>query len=335
MGKRSVLLGLSLLGLLVGVLGFRSFSAPAPESRYVEALEACEDYRCVRRALRNALDDLGPKGALTAYAATDPTSGFGIDCHGAAHELGEWAWRDYGRDAWFSFPELVCNYGYYHGAMVEIARTMGLEEFTALARELCEVDPLPASVLPGRECAHGFGHAVYYLTFSIKESVTRCNAFEGERFRRRCNEGIAKDILREEKVVDTEDFDKCGAWPSADRGVCAYITGAYAVVHADEKDLGQVSRFCVGLTTSEESGECFAGLGRGIAMRSVGEDFREPGRWAALICGDSVLCANDFGRSVFYVRDDLEWATGECRRLPDALQPHCREGVEFASVDRS
>lgn len=334
MVKRALLLGLSLLGLLVAVLTFRGFSAPASGSQHQQAIEACEDYRCVRRALRNALDDLGPEGALAAYAATNPSSGFGVDCHGAAHELGEWAWRDYGRASWFAFPDLVCNYGYYHGAMVEIARTMDLEGFTDLAHELCEKDPLPASILPGRECAHGFGHAVYYLTFSVDESVARCDAFEGERFRRRCNEGIAKDILRDEKVVNEEDFARCGNWPLSARGVCAYITGAYAVVHAKEPALSKVSEFCSAQPSLNESEECFSGLGRGIAMRSVGEDYRTPGVWAAMLCAGSEACANDFGRSVYYVRDDADWAASECRRLEEALIARCIDGVKFAETDR-
>lgn len=332
---KKLLLFVAVLGALAGLLAFRASSSPADrEEFHARALAACEDYRCVRRALKNALDDLGPRGALAAYASTSPSSGFGIDCHGAAHELGEWAWRDYGRAAWFAFPDIVCNYGYYHGMMVEIARSLDLEEFSSLAHELCEKDPLPSEVLPGRECAHGFGHAVIHLTGSVETAVARCNTFEGERFRRRCNEGIAKDLLREETGVDERDFALCSNWPASDRGVCAYITAAYAVVHADDAALGSVAGFCAGLPTAVESEECLSGLGRGIAMRAVGEDYRTPGVWAALICGTSDLCAEDFGRSVFYVRDDVAWSSKECSSLPATSVAACRRGVDFAAADR-
>lgn len=332
---KKLLLFVAVLGALAGLLAFRAASSPADrEEFHTRALAACEDYRCVRRALKNALDDLGPRGALAAYASTSPSSGFGIDCHGAAHELGEWAWRDYGRSAWFPFPEIVCNYGYYHGMMVEIARSLELEEFSSLAHELCEKSPLPAEVLPGRECAHGFGHAVIHLTGSVETAVGRCNGFEGERFRRRCNEGIAKDLLREETGVDERDFALCGNWPAPDRGVCSYITAAYAVVHAEESVLGSVSAFCSDLPTVDESEECMAGLGRGIAMRAVGEDYRTPGTWAATVCGTSTVCAEDFGRSIFYVRDDTVWSNQECEALPVASVASCRRGVGFAAADR-
>ena len=335
-GMRRVLLGFSLLLAAVISLVVATFGLPSsgdPVAAHARVIGACSDYACVRTALRSALDDLGPRGALEAYAATKPTSGFGIDCHGAAHELGEWAWADYGRAAWFAFDTNVCNYGYYHGAMVEIARSLSLGEFIAIAHELCETDPLPVKVLPGRECAHGFGHAVIHLTDSVAAAVEKCNAFPGERFRRRCNEGIAKDLLRYETVVNTADFDRCADWPASDRGVCFYITGAYAVVHAPVEGLALVAEFCIATTDDGLRGECLAGLGRGIAMKSVGEDQRHPGEWAKIVCRGFTECAADFGRSVFYVCNDVAWSTAECGRLGGALAEACAAGVRRADAD--
>ena len=332
---RRVLLGVMVLlaGLCSVTVALGGWPGPAdPAAAHTQVIAACDDYACVRSALRAALDDLGPQGALEAYAATKPTSGFGIDCHGAAHELGEWAWADYGRAAWFAFDSNVCNYGYYHGAMVEIARSLSLDEFVSIAHELCEVQPLPVAVLPGRECAHGFGHAVIHLTDSVADAVGKCNSFPGERFRRRCSEGIAKDMLRYETVVNTTDFARCGDWPTADRGVCYYITGAYAVVHAPVEGLALVAEFCLA-ADGELRAECLAGLGRGIAMKSVGEDQRRPGEWADIVCRGFVECAEDFGRSVFYVRNDVAWTRDECTRLGAALAAACETGLRRADAD--
>lgn len=305
----------------------RSSAPPSLSAR----LEACRTNDCVVSVMLSALAEVGPGGVLDAYASIRPDSGGTIDCHDATHRLGERAWEEFGFDAWVAGGN-VCNFGYYHGFMVGASSKASLEEFTGLAHRLCEASPLPAEDLPGPECVHGFGHAVFHLTGSLPGAVERCAAFDEEGFRRRCNEGAVKDGLMVKPTVTEEDFRACSDLGPEDEGTCVYVTAAYSVVRA--ADLARAGQVCANRRPDVLLRECLEGLGRGVSMRAVGERFPSPGEWAALVCGSSEECASGFGRSVYFIRNDAAWSSEQCGVFPGPQGERCRAGVFDAPGSR-
>lgn len=308
----------------VGVFAFRGGSSEASLS---SQLEACVTNDCVVAVLLDGLAAEGPTEVLEAYRGIEPDSGGSIDCHDATHRLGEEAFRVHGLDAWVPGGN-VCNFGFYHGFMVGASADASLTEFERLAHELCDDVALPETDLPGEECVHGFGHAVFHLTGSLPGAVERCTAFGDDRYRRRCNEGAVKDGLMVKPAVTDEDFAACGLLGELDQGTCVYVTAAYAVVRA--RDLAAVPSVCAPQPAGELRRECEEGLGRGVSMRAVGERFTTPGVWAGLVCGDSVDCAYGFGRSVYFIRNDEAWSKSECSVFAGGLRVRCEEGVSDA-----
>lgn len=306
--------------LVVGVFALRAGTSRAALS---SQLEACTTNDCVVAVLLDGLASEGPSGVLAAYRGTRPDSGGSIDCHDATHRLGEEAFRVDGLAAWVPGGN-VCNFGFYHGFMVGASADASLEEFEALAHRLCDVSALPETDLPGEECVHGFGHAVFHLTGSLPAAVERCAAFGNDLYRRRCNEGAVKDGLMVKPDVTEADFSAC-ARLGRDEGTCVYVTAAYAVVRA--RDLGQVRSVCAPRPAGDLRRECEEGLGRGVSMRAVGERFTTPGAWASVVCGESSACAHGFGRSVYFIRNDRAWSEGECAVFTGDLRDRCREGV--------
>jgi hypothetical protein len=326
--RRFRLSALVALCVLAGLLVLAwSFSGRVREGDLSARLEACRTNDCVVEVLLEGLHERGPAEVLAAYRATDPDSGGSIDCHDATHRLGERAFADQGISAWVPGGN-VCNFGFYHGFMVGASASVSLEEFEGLAHTLCEKQALPESDLPGPECVHGFGHAVFHLTGSLEGAVTRCAAFGDGLYRRRCNEGAVKDGLMVKPDVTAEDFRACGRLAAEDHGTCVYVTAAYAVVRA--VDLETVASVCDDQPVGDLARECREGLGRGVSMRAVGERFPEPGSWALQVCGDSVDCAFGFGRSVYFIRNDETWSLGECRGFAEGSRSRCEQGVAAA-----
>jgi hypothetical protein len=317
----------SLLVCPVAVVAVRSLVVPSLPSR----LAACRTNDCVVSVMFAALESEGPEGVLAAYSSTNPDSGGGVDCHDAAHRLGEYAWEEYGFAAWVAGGN-VCNFGYYHGFMVGASADASLEEFTGLAHRLCAESPLPEEDLPGPECVHGFGHAVFHLSGTLSVAVDRCAAFSEAAFRRRCNEGAVKDSLMVKPTVTEEDFGVCAQLSDVDEGTCVYVTAAYSVVRAS--DLASASSVCSARPQGDLLRECREGLGRGVSMRAVGERFPSPGEWAVEVCDDSAECAFGFGRSVYFIRNDVPWSLSQCAAFGTASVARCREGVADAPGSR-
>jgi hypothetical protein len=326
---RLALILVSVAAVLVAVLAF--LVRVASESDVLdERLAACATNDCVVSVLLEGLASRGPSEVLAAYRRTDPDSGGSIDCHDATHRLGERAFRDLGLEAWVPGGN-VCNFGFYHGFMVGASADASLTEFEGLAHELCDVAALPETDLPGEECVHGFGHAVFHLTGTLSGAVKRCEAFGNVLYRRRCNEGAVKDGLMVKRDVTEADFASCAELGHEDEGTCVYVTAAYAVVRAE--NLAAVPGVCAVRPAGEIRRECEEGLGRGVSMKAVGERFTTPGVWAAEVCGTSPHCAYGFGRSVYFIRNDLEWSQGECVVFTDLLRDRCVEGVGDAPRD--
>jgi len=281
----------------------------------------------VVEVLFDGLASVGPGEVLAAYRATSPDSGGPIDCHDATHRLGERAFAELGVAAWVSGGN-VCNFGFYHGFMVGASARAELGEFEELAHLLCEERALPEADLPGPECVHGFGHAVFHLTGSLAGAVSRCAAFGEGLYRRRCNEGAVKDGLMVKPDVTEEDFAACDGLGAADRGTCVYVTAAYAGVRA--QDLAAVAAVCDRRPEGDLRRECEEGLGRGVSMRAVGERFTTPGVWAGVVCGGSADCAYGFGRSVYFIRNDMAWSLGECAGFAAGSRSRCESGVRAA-----
>lgn len=317
---------LTVLGLVVAALGVLVVVVRPAEPSLPESLAACQTNDCVVEILLAALEERPPQEVLTSYASTEPNSGGNIDCHDATHRLGEAAWRAMRFDAWVGSGN-VCNFGYYHGFMVGAAQDADIEAFVALAERLCVTDALPEGDLPGAECLHGFGHAVFHLTDSVTAAVERCDAFAslGDQFRRRCNEGVAKDSLITKPDVTQEDFQRCATWPAGDQGTCVYVTAAYAVVRAAALDT--VKSVCAPIGDADLLRECHDGLGRGVSMRAVGQRFREPGQWAEKVCGSMTECAFGFGKSVYFIRNDVDWSLTQCAVFSAEQLERCRDGV--------
>lgn len=326
-------LALILVSVAAALVAALAFLVRASSERDVldERLAACATNDCVVTVLLEGLASRGPSEVLSAYRRTDPDSGGSIDCHDATHRLGERAFRDLGLAAWVPGGN-VCNFGFYHGFMVGASADASLSEFEDLAHELCDVVALPETDLPGEECVHGFGHAVFHLTGSLSGAVERCEAFGNDLYRRRCNEGAVKDGLMVKPAVTESDFAACAELGSDDEGTCVYVTSAYAVVRAE--DLSTVPAVCASQPVGELRRECDEGLGRGVSMKAVGERFTTPGVWAGEVCGTSADCAYGFGRSVYFIRNDLEWSQGECGVFPAPLRERCVEGVGDAPRDR-
>lgn len=325
-----------LLTVAGAVIALRPFGDA--EQRTTASMEACRTNDCLVAVLDASLLDVGARRTLEAFARTEPNSGGTIDCHDAVHQLGEAAWKQSGVTNWVPGGS-VCNWGFYHGFLVAASADLTLDEFVDLADRLCVTDPLPLVDLPGPECLHGFGHAVLHLTGSELAAVERCAAFSslGERVRRRCNEGVAKDGLIQVEFVTDEVLARCESWPELDRGTCVYVTSAYAVVRAAGPELETVHRVCdliddasvfanVSLRGELEQ-ECRDGLGRGVSMRAVGERFTDPSVWAEDVCGADDVCAFGFGKSVFFIRNDLQWSLEQCEVFAGTQYERCREGV--------
>jgi len=292
-------------------------------------LVACRTNECVVEVLFEGLASLGPGKVLGVYGSLSPNSGGAIDCHDATHRLGERAFVDFGVAAWVPGGG-ICNFGYYHGFLVGASAATETEDFETLAYMLCEEKALPESDLPGSECAHGFGHAVYHLSGSLPEASARCAAFGGGVYRRRCTEGAVKDVLSRQPFVTERDFAACDGIVATDRGACVYVTAAYAVVRTN--NIGSVSEVCNLHSSGEMRRECEGGLGRGVSMRAVGERFREPGRWALEVCGTSSLCGFGFGRSMYFIRYDEDWSLKECARLVPGPRAGCEDGVREGRI---
>jgi hypothetical protein len=326
LGVLSVLLLVLALLPLYWALG----AAPKPSADALTTrLAACTDNPCVSDILLAALDEYDPATVLAAYAATNPNSGAGVDCHDAVHRLGEKAWSALKFDAWVGSGS-ICNFGYYHGFMVGAAEDLDVEGMVDVVHRLCEEEPLPELDLPSEECVHGFGHAVVHVTGSPTEASGWCAAFQEYSVRRRCNEGVVKDVLMYQGSVTDEDFERCNTFDALDVGTCVYVSAAYSVVRAKGLDLRETvcDRF---LSTAGLFSECLNGLGRGVSMKAVGERFPDPGIWAVVVCGDSVECAGQFGRSVYFIRNSAAWSYVQCAFLPEAdLVGACHAGVDDA-----
>lgn len=318
---------LALVSAALVSLGVFAFRGGPSEASLSSQLEACSTNECVVAVLLDGLAAEGPVGVLEAYRGIEPDSGGSIDCHDATHRLGEEAFRVHGLAAWVPGGN-VCNFGFYHGFMVGASAEASLTEFEDLAHELCDEVALPETDLPGEECVHGFGHAVFHLTGSLPDAVERCAAFGDDLYRRRCNEGAVKDGLMVKPAVTAGDFAACALLGEEDQGTCVYVTTAYAVVRA--RDLDVVSEVCVAQPAGELRRECEEGLGRGVSMRAVGERFTTPGVWAGVVCGDSAECAYGFGRSVYFIRNDRVWSESECSVFSGDLLDRCKDGVGAA-----
>jgi hypothetical protein len=332
--RRSPLRLLSLLALIGLSLSVAVITVVRPDgSSLVDKLKACQTNDCVVELLLTGLAADGPEQTLAAYASTSPNSGGSIDCHDATHRLGEKAWQSAGFKAWVGSGN-VCNFGYYHGLMVGASENADVDEFAALAQRWCVDEALPVKDLPGAECLHGFGHAVFHLSDSITEAVDRCDAFAslGPTYQRRCNEGVIKDSLIGKPAVTIEDFERCATWPLEDQGTCVYVTSAYAVVRA--ADLGAVRQVCELVTSVDLVRECQDGLGRGVSMRAVGQRFQNPSQWALEVCGTDQECAFGFGKSVYFIRNDQDWSIKQCGVFDAHQRDRCRAGVLFVVSSR-
>jgi hypothetical protein len=322
--RRRILFSLlALFSTLVTALWSFSLLGAPSSGKLSSQLEACSTNDCVVSVLLDGLAAKGPGSVLKAYRDIDPDSGGSIDCHDATHRLGEEAFLTHGQDAWVPGGN-VCNFGFYHGFMVGASAQASLTEFVALAHELCDVVALPETDLPGEECVHGFGHAVFHLTGSLDSAVAHCAAFTDESYRRRCNEGAVKDGLIVKPDVTDDDFAACASL-GKDQGTCVYVTAAYAVVRT--LNLASMPAVCGKQSGEELRRECEEGLGRGVSMRAVGQRFTTPGVWAGEVCGDSAHCAYGFGRSVYFIRNDRAWSEAECMVFADILRTRCEEGV--------
>lgn len=121
------------------------------------------DLRCYQNFITSALQNNGIDAAFNVimkFYQTDPV--FAAECHGAVHELGKEAYREFIKhDKLLLSPKAsFCAYGFYHGFMDELLLTNGdvtrAQEFCDRAgRELQRV-----TLDAGGACYHGIGHGV-------------------------------------------------------------------------------------------------------------------------------------------------------------------------------
>ena len=94
-------------------------------------------------------------------------------CHGPTHELGQRAYREL-RDPYaaVSAGSDVCEDGFYHGVFEAWGAAVGSEGIQK-GPDLCA---RITATLSKSICAHGFGHALWFATHDVKESIMACRA---------------------------------------------------------------------------------------------------------------------------------------------------------------
>lgn len=130
-------------------------------SRVVTDCSKEKTQQCYEKLMRETVKDKGIAAALdliTKFAQTDP--GFGADCHGYVHIIGNEAYYRYANHQDFELTPAtaLCGYGFYHGFMETLLQTTGdVQE----ARDFCTY---VGQKLAGKAadaataCYHGTGH---------------------------------------------------------------------------------------------------------------------------------------------------------------------------------
>lgn len=137
-----------------------------------------KSYDCYLGAFKGLYDASGPEvtlAALQQLSTTDDT--VKRDCHPYAHEIGRYSFNRIG-DALraFSYGQVICASGYYHGVM-EGFLTKVRNEKKDLAKEIIDLcDARDGSRFMSFQCLHGMGHGLtMYFQGDIMKSLPYCD----------------------------------------------------------------------------------------------------------------------------------------------------------------
>jgi len=198
---RVLLLVLSAVALAGGALaGFVRSSGDAADPGkvrlFVEAATGCLDERiphvCMNELVIASAPALGVPtiiAGISEATALYPDA-FLVNCHRAAHYLGEYAGETIPDvDAALELGTPFCQFGYYHGVMEGYARVTPtlFEELPTLCLRLDE----DVNSTAYAECSHSMGHAIVTRTDNdVAEGIKYCRRLASRDERKACTTGI-------------------------------------------------------------------------------------------------------------------------------------------------
>jgi hypothetical protein len=274
--------------------------------------QGLEEARCMEPFWADYLKTHTTKDALAllqCYADADPL--IRSSCHPVSHAIGRQTFVVHGTiDSSFAACDQTCIAGCYHGVMERFLRgdsdsqgVISLSEIQAKAVTACA----PTLKNPYKfQCLHGLGHAImYYTGYSLKPSLTVCDALSEDWDRRSCWGGVFM-----ENIVGA-DSSLRDLSPTDYQYPCDSVDPKYG----NECYMIQTSRMTeMGLGTPEILKECQkAGQWRPICIQSMGRDlsnmvFSDSPRAAAALCElgegeDRASCT----RGIVYTLVDNTW----------------------------
>lgn len=212
--------------------------------RFVSEYDATEDTEVRRTIAERYLEVFSVAELNHAIEIQYPLS----KCHPQGHGLGR---AVYAREQNFSAAleqcAAGCNYGCFHGVLMEMfstdSDTLGgavneenpdalMEHIRAKARELCASPEVQSVVLPVF-CSHGVGHVFATVTDDLDRAVSSCGVFQYAIGRNTCSGGVFMEYGRQNKhrnEIAQKGLSMCDPYPEYRTQCYRYI--AFVVVES-------------------------------------------------------------------------------------------------------
>jgi hypothetical protein len=295
------------------------------------------DQRCYEQALGNIAYYEGPAAAFRVFDQRMQTdAAFSSGCHRTAHTIGSAALARYEGNVAEAFVRgsSSCASGYYHGILEHSflqADAQTVDDFGAVARDLCSDPQVRDRPFLLFQCIHGLGHGLmirsgYDLLFSLEV----CDKLTTDWDQRSCHGGAFMENIsssygvRSQYLRDDDLIYPCRTIKEHQKEGC-YLIVTSRILEANGYDWQDAARVC---RTSDADwvDVCFQSFGRDAAGVTL---FRA--RKAANLCviaeDQAPECFYGAARAIANNQADPASAAPLCKLAPEASKPRCYEGI--------
>ena len=295
------------------------------------------DQRCYEQALGNIAYYEGPPAAFRVFdQAMQSDTAFRSGCHRVAHTIGSAALARYHGNVAEAFirGSSSCASGYYHGILEHSflqADAQTVDDFGAVARDLCSDPKVHDQPFLLFQCIHGLGHGLMIRSgYDMPFSLEVCDKLETDWDRRSCHGGVFMENIsssygiRSQWLRDDDLIYPCRTIKESQKEGC-YLIVTSRILAANGYNWADAARVC---RTSDPSwvATCFQSFGRDAAGVTL---------FDAAKAADLCLVAGDQAPECFYgaaraiANNHAEPATAKplCELAPKPSKPRCYEGI--------
>ncbi|HMT55690.1 MAG TPA: hypothetical protein PKD20_02320 [Candidatus Saccharibacteria bacterium] len=264
-----------------------------------------------QQSVKAAMDDIKSRYESNGYLRGE--------CHQVTHVIGRAAVKSgMSLGSAYQQGDSYCASGYYHGAVEEIAKSMGKDTFIAQVDSVCQ-DIIKQSKysINHHNCTHGIGHGLMLITEDeLFESINACDSIVDSWSKSSCLGGVfMENVIADPstnpthatKYLKPEDpMYPCNSVEQTFKEPCYLIQTAYALRQTGQ-DFAKVFDMC-GAVEEDMRDTCWQSLGRDASGNSVSNisitrERCELGKTIEAQMNCAIGAAKDF---VYHYADDAE-----------------------------